>query len=142
MTKTMKWLSITMLLLAVFRLPVANHQTLLSAVACASGVLIVVQAVRSRKYLWALGFLAIAVLFNPVVSIAHSGRDVLWLNGVGLVAFLMAALAFNGRRALTVLPITNHIANRKTCEAPFIAVASNGGTDEDGAGQNMELIIL
>ena len=42
----------------------------------------------------------------------------------------------SGRRSLTVLPITNHIANRKTCEAPFIAVASNGGTDEDGAGQN------
>ena len=41
-----------------------------------------------------------------------------------------------GRRSLTVLPITNHIANRKTCEAPFIAVASNGGNDEDGAGQN------
>ncbi len=51
MTKTMKWLSVTMLLLAVF------------------------------------------------VSIALSGRDVLWLNGIGLAAFLMAALAFDGRPA-------------------------------------------
>src|SRR6266516_6363151 len=25
-----------------------------------------------------------------------------------------------GRRSLTVLPITNHIANRKTCEAPSL----------------------
>jgi len=115
MTKTMKWLSVTMLLLAVLRLPVANHQTLLSVVAFASGLVIVAQSVRSRKYLWAVGFLAIAVLFNPVVYIARSGRDVLWLNSIGLAAFLMAALAFNERRALTVLPITNHIANRKTC---------------------------
>jgi len=134
MTKTMKWLSVTMLLLAVFRLPVANHQTLLSVVVFASGLVIVAQSVRSRKYLWAVGFLAIAVLFNPVVSIARSGRDVLWLNSIGLAAFLMAALAFNERRALTVLPITNHIANRKTCEARFIAVASNGGTGEGGTG--------
>jgi len=136
MTKTMKWFSVTMLLLAVCRLPVANHQTLLSVVVFASGLVIAAQSVRSRRYLWTVGLFAIAVLFNPVVSIARSGRDVWWLNSIGLAAFLMAALAFNGRRALTVPPITNHVANRKTCEANFIAVASNGGTDEGGTGQN------
>ena len=56
MTKAMKWLSVTMLLLAVF------------------------------------------------VSIALSGRDVLWLNGIGLAAFLMAALAFDGRPARPARP--------------------------------------
>ena len=66
MTKTMKWLSVTMLLLAVF------------------------------------------------VSIALSGRDVLWLNGIGLAAFLMAALAFDGRPARLVLPLTIRMASRKT----------------------------
>jgi len=124
MTKTMKWLSVTMLLLAVFRLAVASHETLLSIVVFASGLLIVAQAVRSRKYLWAIGFLAIALLFNPVVSIALSGRDVLWLNGIGLAAFLMAALAFDGRPARPVLPITLRMASRKTGEPRFIAVAS------------------
>ena len=108
MTKTMKWLSVTMLLLAVFRLPVASHETLLSIVVFASGLLIVAQAVRSRKYLWAIGFLAIALLFNPVVSIALSGRDVLWLNGIGLAAFLMAALAFDGRPARPARPTYNN----------------------------------
>src|SRR5437870_3291627 len=107
MTKTMKWLSITMLLLAVFQLPVANHPTLLAMVVCASGLLIAVQAIRAGKYPWAVGFLAIAVLFNPVVSVARSGRDVLLLNGIGLAAFLMAALAFKGRPALTVPSITS-----------------------------------
>ena len=127
MTQTMKWLSVTMLLLAVFRLAVASHETLLSIVVFASGLLIVAQAVRSRKYLWAIGFLAIALLFNPVVSIALSGRDVLWLNGIGLAAFLMAALAFDGRPprpARPVLPITLRMASRKTGEPRFIAVAS------------------
>jgi Family of unknown function (DUF6804) len=75
MTKTMKWVFITMLLLAILQLPVARHQVLLSIVVCTSGLLVVAQAVRAGKYPWAIGFLAIAVLFNPVVSIARSGSD-------------------------------------------------------------------
>jgi hypothetical protein len=66
MTKTMKWVFITMLLLAILQLPVARHQVLLSIVVCTSGLLVVAQAVRAGKYPWAIGFLAIAVLFNPV----------------------------------------------------------------------------
>jgi hypothetical protein len=100
-TKTMTWLSTTMLLLAVFQLPVANHPTLLFIVVSASGLLIVVEAIRAGKYPWAVGFLAIAVLFNPVVSVARSGRDVLLLNALGLAAFLIAALTFKRRPALT-----------------------------------------
>ena len=114
MTKTMKWVSITMLLLAIFQLPVASHQTLLSIVVCVSGLLIAAQAVRSGKYPWAVGFFAIAVLFNPVVSIARSARDVLWLNGIGLVAFLTAAIALKAGPVRTVLSITSHLPRRES----------------------------
>src|SRR5438874_7622931 len=114
MTKIMKWLSITMLLLAVLQLPVASHPVLLATVVCVSGLLIAAQAVRAGKYSWAVGFLAIAVLFNPVVPIARSGRDILWINGVGLAAFLAAAVAFNARPALAVLSITNRLPRRES----------------------------
>ncbi len=114
MTKIMKWLSITMLLLAVLQLPVASHPVLLATVVCVSGLLIAAQAVRAGKYSWAVGFLAIAVLFNPVVPIARSGRDILWINGVGLAAFLAAAVAFKARPALTVLSITNRLPRRES----------------------------
>ena len=57
----MKWLSITMLLLAVLQLRVASHPVLLAIVVCASGLLVAAQAVRAGKYSWAIGFLAIAV---------------------------------------------------------------------------------
>jgi hypothetical protein len=110
----MKWMSITMLLLAVFQLPVANHPTLLSIVICASSLLIVAQAARSGKYPWAVGFLAIAVLFNPVVPIARSGRDVLWLNGIGLAAFLTAAFALKAGPARTMLSITSDLPRRES----------------------------
>ena len=60
------------------------------------------------------GFLAIAVLFNPVVPIARSGRDVLWLNGFGLAAFLTAAVALKAEPARTVLSITSHLPRRES----------------------------
>ena len=113
-TKIMKWLTITMLFLAVLQLPVARHPTLLSIVVCVSGLLIAAQAVRSGKYPWAVGFFAIAVLFNPVVSIARSARDVLWLNGIGLAAFLTAAIALKAGPVRTVLSITSHLPRRES----------------------------
>ena len=114
MTKIMKWLSITMLLLAVLQLPVASHAVLLAIVVCGSSLLVVAQALRAGKYSWVVGFLAIAALFNPVVPIARSGRDILWINGVGLAAFLAAAVAFKARPALTVLSITNCLPRRES----------------------------
>jgi hypothetical protein len=115
----MKWVSITMLLLGILQLPIASHQTLVSIVVCTSGLMIVAQAVRSRKYPWAVGFLAIAVLFNPVVLITRSGRDVLWLNGIGLAAFLTAAVALKAGPARTVLSITgcHHASLCKPCRS-------------------------
>ena len=83
-------------------------------VVCASGLLVVAQAVRAGKYSWAVGFLVIAVLFNPVLPIARSGRDVLWLNGIGLAAFLAAAVAFKARPALTVPSITSRLPRRES----------------------------
>ena len=114
MTRIMKWLSITMLLLAVLQLPVASHPVLLAIVVCASGLLVAAQAIRAGKYSWAVGFLGIAVLFNPVIPIARAGRDVLWINGVGLAAFLAAAVAFKARPALTVLSITSRLPRRES----------------------------
>jgi hypothetical protein len=114
MTKIMKWVSISMLSLAVLQLRVASHPILLELVVCVSGLLIAAQAIRVGRYSWGVGFLAIAVLFNPVIPIASAGRDVLWIDGVGLAAFLAAAVAFKTRPALTVLSITSHLPRRES----------------------------
>src|SRR5438093_12160423 len=103
-----------MLLVAVFHLLVASDLVLFATVVCVLGLLIAAQAVRAGKFSWAVGFLAIAVLFFPVVPIARSGRDILWINGVGLAAFLAAAVAFKARPALTVLSITNRLPRRES----------------------------
>src|SRR5215471_12670209 len=76
MTNIMKWVAITILLLAVlFR--VANSQVLVAIVVCVSAVLLVRQAIRAGKFSWAVVFVAIAALFNPIVPIARSGSNIL-----------------------------------------------------------------
>jgi hypothetical protein len=113
MTNIMKWVAITILLLAVlFR--VASSQILVAIVVCVSAVLLVRQAIRAGKYSWAVVFVAIAALFNPIVPIARSGSNVLWLNVLGLATFLTAALALRSGRRLTVLSITSRLPQRES----------------------------
>ena len=67
LTRTMNWICIAVLLVAALRLPTGSYQVWFEVVVCMSGLLAATQAVRAGKYFWATGFVAIAVLFNPVV---------------------------------------------------------------------------
>jgi len=67
-----------------------------------------------RKVFLAVVFVAIAALFNPIVPIARSGSNVLWLNVLGLATFLTAALALRSGRRLTVLSITSRLPRRES----------------------------
>ncbi len=106
-TKIMKWVSTAVLLLAVLRLPTASYQVLVEIVVCVSALLVVTQAVGARKYSWAGGFAAIAVLFNPVVPIALSRKMFLSLDWVCLAAFLLSLAVLRRRPTLSIPSITN-----------------------------------
>jgi hypothetical protein len=106
LTKIMKWVSIVALLLAVLRLPTGSYQVLFEVVVCLSGLLVATQAVRAGKYLWAPGFAAIAVLFNPVVPVALARRTFLWLDVVCLMTFLVSLAALKTRPTLSIPSIT------------------------------------
>src|SRR5215510_4624618 len=113
MTNIMKWAAITVLLLAVL-LRIANSHVLVAIVVCVSAVLLVRQAIRAGKYSWAVVFVAITALFNPIVPIARSGSNVLWMNALGLATFLTAAVALRSGRRLTVLSITSRLPRRES----------------------------
>jgi len=80
LTKIMMWVSIAVVLLALLELPVTSEPVLVEIVVCASGLLVICQAVRAGQNLLATGFLPIIVAFSPVSPIAISGRAFLWLN--------------------------------------------------------------
>src|SRR5437660_10318019 len=106
----MMCVSIVVVLLALLELPVTSEPVLVEIVVCASGLLVICQAVRASQYLLATGFLPIAVAFSPVSPIAVSGRAFLWLNWIGLAAFLVAVMVLKTERTHSMPSITNRNA--------------------------------
>ena len=114
LTKVMKWVSIVVLLLAGLRLPTTGNQVMLEIVVCVSGLLAVMQAVRTSHYSWAAGFLAIAVLFNPVVTLGLSGKTLLWVDWACLATFLLSLAAWKRRPTASRASITDRTAGSKS----------------------------
>lgn len=106
-TKVMKWMAIATLSLAVLGFPILSHRAILEVVVCVSGLLVVAQALRASKYFWAAGFLAITVLFNPLVPLPITGSAFVLLEWVCLAAFLVSLAVLKMQPTLSVLSITS-----------------------------------
>jgi len=116
-TRIMKGISVLALLLGfLWNLP-AFHQEwsvrdggyleLLNMVVCLTALLVVAQTFRAHKYFWAAGFVAIAVLFNPIVPVTLSRKMFLWLDSVCMMTFLVSLALWKRRPLLSMPPITN-----------------------------------
>lgn len=90
LTNAMKWVSITMLILELFWPPFRNRPLALEVLICVGALLVVTEAWRVQKPLWATGFVAIAVLFNPVVPLALARKTFFLLELACLGAFLLS----------------------------------------------------
>ncbi len=67
---------------------IADYELLIRVVICAGAAVVAVQGFRSARHRWAIGFLAIALVFNPAIPAFPLA------NGIGLVAIVLAAAAF------------------------------------------------
>ena len=107
-TKIMKWVSIAALLLAAMSWRSApNYQLLLEFVVCMGAIVVVMQAVRETKYLWAAGFVTIALLFNPVVPVFRlSGPLSLLLVLACIAPFALSLAGLNTQPLLSIPSIT------------------------------------
>jgi hypothetical protein len=102
-----KWIAILTLFLTVLGFPIVSHRAILEIVVCVSALLVVAQAIRASKYLWAGGFSTIAVLFNPLVPLPITGNAFVLLEWVCLAAFLVSLAVLKLQPTLSVLSITN-----------------------------------
>ena len=107
LTKIMKWVSIATLLLALIWRASEAYQLVRDCVVCLGALLVVWQAGRAGRYFWAAGFLAIAVLFNPVVPVVVSHKMFLGLGWVSLGAFLISLAILRTQPILSMPSITN-----------------------------------
>jgi len=111
-TKIMKWVSIAGLLLGVMWRSSPNYQLLLQFLVCAGAILVALQAARAAKYSWAVGFSAIAVLYNPILSVALSRNMFLWLNLVCLATFVVSLSVLKTRPITLVTVAKKSITNQ------------------------------
>ena len=90
-TKISKWFAITALIALIVLWRSSDSRTLLAGFAvCAGAVVVTIEAVRSRRYVWMLIFLAITVLFNPLFLVVLSRQVYLLSYVLCLLAFLVS----------------------------------------------------
>jgi len=95
LVQTMKWGSILGLLLAAISWNAGpNYRLLLDLVVLIGANVVVRQAVRAKQYLWASGFVGMALLLNPMVPVfTPAGNLMLLLFLVGLSPIVMTFAA-------------------------------------------------
>jgi Family of unknown function (DUF6804) len=107
LTRIMRWVSMPVLLVAVFSIPSASYQLMLDIFVGVTAALVATQAFRARKYIWAAGFAAIAVLFNPIVPFVFSRNTSLWLDTFCLITFMTSLFALGKQPKPSVPLVTN-----------------------------------
>lgn len=108
-TQVMKWFSIVALLSAVvFWNSAPNFQIELNGVVCVAAVMVLIQAIQAKKYRWAVGFLAIALLFNPAVPIfGLAGGLSLSLIVLAIAPFALSLMLLRPSPLMSIPSITN-----------------------------------
>jgi hypothetical protein len=105
-TKVMKWLSIMALLLGMFLTSSTSFRIGLEMVVCVAALVVTAQALRTHKYFWAIGFVATAVLFNPIVPVTLSHKAFLLLDLVCIGTFLISLGVLRWDPTLSIPSIT------------------------------------
>lgn len=106
-TKIIKMVAIAALLMAALPQSVAAYQLALDSMICVCSLVVLREAAQAGKYIWLPGFGAIAILFNPVVPMALSRKQFLWVDLASILMFLTSLAVLHARPLLFVPSITN-----------------------------------
>jgi hypothetical protein len=108
-TKVLTWLSIAAALFVLALWSSApGFQMQLNLVISIAAVAVLIQAFQAKKYLWAAAFLAIVLLFNPVMPLFPlSGIVGLALVILSIVLFATSLAALQSPRLLSIPSITD-----------------------------------
>ena len=106
-TKIMQYVCAGVLLITAFWVATPGTKIVLNIVVCVGALMVATQAVARRKHVWAGGFIAIAVLFNPILPFVVSQNVFLVLDVACLLAFLISLETLKGQPVLSIPSITN-----------------------------------
>jgi Family of unknown function (DUF6804) len=106
-TRIMKLACVVALLLAALWASSPGVGILLDILVCVGAITVATQAFTQPRYIWTAGFVAIAVLFNPIAPVVLSRKLFLWLDVACLLAFLLSLNALQRQPILSIPSITN-----------------------------------
>ncbi len=112
LTGIMKCAAIVALLVGMFWQPSPNLRSYLDFVVAAGAAFALVQAINLRKYWWAVGFVAVIFLFNPIWPIGFSFAFTVAVQIVTAVVFAVSLQILKTNPRLTIDSITQ--ANPRT----------------------------
>jgi hypothetical protein len=99
----MKWFCTAVLLVALLSWRVSPAYELPLNIAISFGAIaVILQALNAKQYLWAFGFGAIALLFNPVVPVAKTASFSYLALIAACAAFAISIRALKTRPLLTI----------------------------------------
>lgn len=108
-TRTMKWASLFALVVLIGLLAVSpsSKATLLSAfVVWAGAVVVMMQALRTGRYLWAGAFAGIMIAFNPIVPITVPRLGFFALYFTCLATFALSLAYLPSTPKLSIASVT------------------------------------
>ena len=114
LTKAMRWVSIVVLLPAVFWQASAGYQLALQLVVSAGAILVAWEAYRSEKWIWSIGFVAIAVVFNPFQPLTFSREMFVWLSLLSMATFLASLAILKAKPLLPMPSITGEVSESRS----------------------------
>jgi hypothetical protein len=107
LTFVMKWVSVAALLITIAWQASAGYELALFFIICAGAGIVMVQSYTLGKYFWAFGFLAVAVLFNPISLFVLPRALFLPLVTVSLGLFLISLHVLRTPARLSIASITD-----------------------------------
>lgn len=106
-TTILKCTAIIALVLAAALKPTINLQLLLGFVVCTAGVAVAAQAVRAKKYIWAIAFFGIAVFFNPVLTFQPPYSRHVGISAACVAAFALSIFLLKNLPTKTIASVTS-----------------------------------
>ena len=106
-TKIMKLVCVGALVLAALWVASPGVAIVLDILVFVGAITVATEAVVQPRYLWAAGFVAISVLFNPIVPVVLSRNVFLALDLACILAFLLSLAALKRQPILSIPSITN-----------------------------------
>lgn len=103
----MKWLSVAALLIAVLWRSSVDYRFVIAFVVTIGAIAVVTQAARERRYIWVAVFVAIATLFNPLLTGALPYQVHLWTDVSCLAGFVASLVALKNKPILSIASITD-----------------------------------